>query len=52
MHVLGAVNTLVLDYRREQIYLLPATSGTSVATCEMYVATPLMPKGSDCEPGG
>lgn len=52
MNVLGTVNTLVLDYPHAQVYVLPvSSSGTSVGTCEMHVASPLMPNGSSCSPG-
>lgn len=52
MNVLGTVSTLVLDYPRAQVYVLPVSSpGVSVGTCDMYVSSPLMDRGSDCAPG-
>lgn len=44
MNVLGAVNTLVLDYPRARIYLQPVPSRThSVGVQDMYVSSPLLP---------
>ena len=52
MNVLGTVSTLVLDYPRARVYLLPATSPRiSVGTCEIHIGSPLMDSGSDCAAG-
>ncbi len=52
MNVLGTVNTLVLDYPRAQVYLLPLQpKGISVRTCSMWVSSPLILGDSDCSPG-
>ena len=52
MNVLGTVNTLVLDYPRAQVYLLPLEpNGISVGTCTMWVASLSMHGDSDCAPG-
>jgi predicted aspartyl protease len=52
MNVLGTVSTLVLDYPRARVYMLPVEStGVSVETCNMYVGSPLMDNGTDCAPG-
>ena len=52
MNVLGTVNTLMLDYPRAQVCLLPLEpNGICVGTCALWVASVLMHGSGDCSLG-
>lgn len=52
MNVLGTVNTLVLDYARAEVYLLPREpNGIAVGTCTQWIASLLNQGSSGCSPG-